>query len=148
MNNTSESQQPARILLVEDSPGDIILTRKAFEQARILNELVVIENGEDAIKYLKTTSPLKKPDLILLDLNLPRVNGYEVLSFIKSAPILKRIPVIILTTSSTEMDIIKSYDLHANGYIIKPVKFSSLVESLTSFQDFWLNVVRLPDTKE
>lgn len=132
------------ILLVEDSEGDILLTKKALERGRFKNNLHVVHDGEEAIDFLTSTDSVR-PDLILLDLNLPRVNGQEVLKYVKTTENLKRIPVIILTTSESEKDILQTYDLHANGYIVKPVDVSQFFNVVSQIQDFWFTVVKLPD---
>jgi len=141
------SIRPVEILLVEDSSADILITREAFEQARILNTMHVAEDGVQAMQFLHKegeygASP--DPDLILLDLNLPRKNGLEVLAEIKADPKLKTIPVAILTTSSAEQDIIESYGLHANCYIVKPVQFENFVEAIQQINRFWFTIVTLP----
>ena len=143
----TKSIRPVEILLVEDSPADVLMTREAFEQARLVNTLHVVDDGEQALAFLRqegmyASSP--RPDLILLDLNLPRKNGVEVLAEIKSDPQLQTIPVVILTTSHTEQDILSSYDLHANCYIVKPVGFEKFFKAVQSIQDFWFSVVTLP----
>lgn len=143
----TKSIRPVEILLVEDSPADVLMTRDAFEQARLVNTLHVVDDGVQALAFLRqegmyASSP--RPDLILLDLNLPRKNGVEVLAEIKSDPKLQSIPVVILTTSHTEQDILDSYDLHANCYIVKPVGFEKFLKAVQSIQDFWFSVVTLP----
>ena len=143
----TKSIRPVEILLVEDSPADVLMTREAFEQARLVNTLHVVDDGEQALAFLRqegmyASSP--RPDLILLDLNLPRKNGVEVLEEIKSDPQLQSIPVVILTTSHTEQDILSSYGLHANCYIVKPVGFEKFFKAIQSIQDFWFSVVTLP----
>jgi two-component system response regulator len=139
--------RPIEILLVEDSPTDILMTQEAFEQAGLLSHLHVVEDGVEALAFLGhqgryATAP--RPDLILLDLNLPRKNGQEVLTELKADEALKSIPVIILTTSQADEDILKSYGYHANGYISKPVEFTSFVETVRAIQHFWFNIVILP----
>jgi chemotaxis family two-component system response regulator Rcp1 len=135
------------ILLVEDSPGDVRLTRLALEEAKVANHLHVAGDGVEAMDYLHRRGAhggAARPDLILLDLNLPRMDGREVLAEIKQDPDLKRIPVIVLTTSDAERDILKSYDLHANCYLVKPVDVNSFFEQIRSLEGFWLSIVRLP----
>ena len=135
------------ILLVEDNPGDADLTREAFEDAKIANNLFVAEDGEEALYFLKKTEGFKDvptPDVILLDLNLPKVSGHEVLNFIKNNDSLRRIPVIILTSSETDIDILKSYNLHANSFITKPVDLEKFLDVVKTVEDFWLRVVKLP----
>jgi CheY-like chemotaxis protein len=138
---------PIDILLVEDNLGDIRLTREALKDSKILNTLNVVRNGEQAIDYLRKTAryaDAARPDLILLDLNLPKKNGREVLAEIKTDPELKRIPVVILTTSRAEQDVVETYNLHANCYIVKPVKFDEFANVIRSIEDFWFAIVKLP----
>lgn len=139
--------KPIEILLVEDSPTDIELTLEALKDARLKNNVTVIENGVDALAFLRKDAPYtdaKTPDLILLDLNLPRKDGHEVLSELKADPDLAVIPVVVLTTSAADEDIVKSYKLHANCYIIKPVDFTQFLSAVQSIEDFWFTVVKLP----
>ncbi len=131
------------ILLVEDNPGDVELTREAFLEGKISNNLNVARDGIEALEYLKNTRN-PRPDIVLLDLNLPRKSGLEVLSAIKDDPLLQAIPVVVLTTSQDEEDIAKSYRSHANCYISKPVDFDKFLRVVRSLEDFWLTVVRLP----
>ncbi len=145
--NTKTHPRPIEILLVEDSPADILITREAFEEAKLLNTIHVAEDGVEALAFLRRQGPhasAPRPDLILLDLNLPRKNGREVLAEIKADDGLKTIPVIILTTSSADDDILKAYDLHANCYVIKPVGFDNFFKAVQSIQNFWFSVVALP----
>lgn len=138
---------PIHILLVEDNEGDILLIKEAFEEARIVNEIRTVKDGEKAILYLKKSDPytdVKVPDLILLDVNLPRKNGHEVLAFIKTSPGLKQIPVVMLTTSSSEKDIIESYRNHANCYITKPVEVDKFMDAILKIEEFWIELVKLP----
>ncbi len=135
------------ILLVEDNPGDIRLTQEALKEGNIPNNLHTVMDGAEAIKFLfreGTYTEAKRPDLILLDLNLPKKDGREVLSKIKADNDLKKIPVVVLTTSNAETDILKAYDLHANCYITKPVDFNRFIEVIKSIEQFWLTIVRLP----
>lgn len=135
------------ILLVEDNPADVRLTREALHDARIANRLHVVIDGEKALAFLRRQPPYEdapRPGLVLLDLNLPRVDGREVLAQIKTDPELHSIPVIVLTTSKAEGDILLSYDRHANCYITKPVDFAEFVSALQSLESFWLAVVTLP----
>ncbi|MCU1396657.1 MAG: response regulator [Ilumatobacteraceae bacterium] len=139
--------QPIEILLVEDDPGDVLMTQEAFSDYKIANRLSVVSNGEDAISYLRKQgrfADVATPDLVLLDLNLPRRDGREVLLDIKGDPHLRRIPVVILTTSEAEEDVIAAYDLHANAYVRKPVDFEQFVAAVRAIDDFFITVVRLP----
>lgn len=138
---------PVEILLVEDNPGDVCLIQEAFHDAGLSVTLNVARDGEEAHDFLRREgkhASAHKPDLILLDLNLPRKDGRELLGVIKSDPALRRIPVIVLTTSKSERDIAKSYDLHANCYIIKPVGIEALTNVVRSIEHFWLKVTTLP----
>ena len=136
-----------KVLLVEDSPGDVRLTMEALKEAKVLNNLNVAGDGIEALAFLKREGAHAKaprPDVILLDLNLPKKDGREVLAEIKADPNLRRIPIVVLTTSRAEEDIIRAYDLHANCYITKPVDFKQFLEVVQSIEDFWLTVVKLP----
>ena len=138
---------PIEILLVEDDPGDVLMTREAFEDHKVTNRLTVVTNGEDAIAYLRRQgryADAPTPDLVLLDLNLPRRDGREVLADIKGDPDLRRIPVVVLTTSDAEEDVVAAYDLHANAYVRKPVDFEQFVSAVRAIDDFFITVVRLP----
>ena len=142
-----ESSQPIEILMVEDNPSDVRLTREAFKDAKVLNNMSVATDGEDALKFLKREGPYKdapRPDLILLDLNLPKMNGKEVLGEIKRDPDLKRIPVVVLTTSDNEQDVRKAYDLHVNAYVRKPVDLDQFIKIVEAVEGFWLSVVKFP----
>lgn len=135
------------ILMVEDSPIDVLMAREALQQAKVLNNLSVTENGVEALAFLRRENQYAgapRPDLILLDLNMPRKDGREVLQELKADPDLKYIPVVVLTTSKAEEDIVKSYGLHANCYITKPVDFERFVAVVQTIQDFWFTVVTLP----
>ena len=139
--------RPVEILLVEDSPGDVRLTKEALKEGKILNHLHVVGDGVEALAFLRqegSYAGAPRPDLILLDLNLPRKDGREVLESIKEDPDLRRIPVVILTTSSAERDVLQSYDLHANCYVTKPVDLEQFISVVRSVEDFWLTVVKLP----
>jgi chemotaxis family two-component system response regulator Rcp1 len=139
--------KPIEILLVEDNPGDADLAREALEGGKIKNNLFVVADGEAAMDFLFKTGPyadMPRPDLILLDLNLPRKDGREVLADIKAHKDLKRIPVVILTTSKSEEDILKSYNLHANCYITKPIDLNQFIKVVRCIEDFWLSIVVLP----
>ena len=145
-----KSVNPIEILLVEDNEDDIILTKEAFEENRLANKLNVVKTGMDAIRYLKKEGPFSdavKPNIILLDLNLPEMSGIEVLQNIKNEEGLKDIPVVILTTSNLEQDIIKSYKLHANCYINKPVSLDEFFEVIKIFGKFWFSIVTLPENE-
>ena len=142
--------KPVTILLVEDNEGDVGLVEEVFEDAKIRNILHVAEDGEEAMLFLNKKNPyndVPTPDIILLDLNLPQKDGREVLEEIKNDENLKRIPVVVLTTSKAEEDILKSYNLHANSYITKPVDFDQFIKVIRAIEDFWLEVVRLPNEK-
>jgi chemotaxis family two-component system response regulator Rcp1 len=138
---------PIEVLLVEDSPGDVRLTREAFKDAKVHINLHVASDGAEAMDFLNREgkhSDVPRPDLILLDLNLPKKDGREVLDEIKQSPVLKSIPVVILTTSASDEDILRSYRLHANCYITKPVGLDGFLEVVKSIDTFWLSVVKLP----
>ncbi|HKA32819.1 MAG TPA: response regulator [Candidatus Binatia bacterium] len=137
----------AKILLVEDNPGDVRLTMEALKEGKILNEISVAEDGVEAIAFLRRTgkyTAVSRPDLILLDLNLPKKDGREVLEEIKGDADLKKIPVVVLTTSAAERDILRAYNLHANCYITKPVDLEQFMRVVQSIEDFWLTIVKLP----
>jgi len=139
--------QEIHILLVDDNEGDILLTKEALEEARIVNRISVAYDGVQALSFLKKEPPFlheESPDLILLDINLPRMDGTELLSIIKRDPELRRIPVIMLTTSSSERDILISYDNHANCYITKPVDLERFMDVVRTIEDFWISIVKLP----
>lgn len=143
----SQNVRPVQILLVEDNPGDIRLTIEALKEAKVLNRLTVVKDGIEALSLLRRQGPHAQaapPDLILLDLNLPRKDGREVLAEIKADDNLKRIPVVILTTSQDEQDMFKTYNLHANCYITKPVDFEQFINVVKLVDDFWLGIVTLP----
>ena len=145
--STGTDAAPIEVLLVEDSPGDVRLTREAFKDARVLINLHVVSDGVEAMEFLKLEGKHAKaprPDLILLDLNLPKKDGREVLEEIKESPALKSIPVVILTTSASEADIKQSYQFHANCYIAKPVDLEGFLKVVKSIDNFWLSVVKLP----
>lgn len=140
--------RPIEILLVEDNAADVRLTIEALREGKVKNRLTVARDGEEALEVLERRGgheDAPRPDLILLDLNLPRRDGREVLAAIKANGDLKRIPVVVLTTSSAEADILRSYELHANCYITKPVDLEQFVNVVKSIDDFWLTVVRLPE---
>jgi two-component system, chemotaxis family, response regulator Rcp1 len=137
---------PIEILLVEDNAADVRLTREALREGKVRNNLRVARDGEEALAMLRREGE-PRPDLILLDLNLPRRDGREVLKEIKSDPSLMTIPVVVLTTSGAEADIVKSYSLHANCYITKPVDLDQFITVVKSIDDFWLTIVKLPSDK-
>ena len=147
MNERMNKFKAVEILLVEDNPGDVRLTIEALKESKIINNLNFVEDGIEAMSYLKKEDKYKdktRPDLIILDLNLPKKDGREVLAEIKSDDSLKQIPVVILTTSEAEEDIIKTYDLHANCYITKPVNMEQFIKVVKSVGDFWFSIVMLP----
>jgi CheY-like chemotaxis protein len=136
------------VLLVEDDPGDVLMTREAFEHFRIRNRLHVVSDGDQALQFVRRTGDfagVPRPGLILLDLNLPRRNGLEVLAELKSDEGLLNIPVIVLTTSQADEDILRSYALHANAYISKPVDFDRFIDAIRQIDDFFLTLVKLPN---
>jgi two-component system, chemotaxis family, response regulator Rcp1 len=147
MKTIGADDGPIEVLLVEDSPGDVRLTREAFKDAKVHINLRVAADGAEAMAYLKREGDhanAPRPDLILLDLNLPKKDGREVLAEIKESPTLGSIPVVILTTSASESDIQRSYRLHANCYIAKPVDLEGFLKVVKSIDNFWLSVVKLP----
>lgn len=147
MLETSDPLAPIVILLIEDNPADVRLTEEALKEGKVRNTLSVARDGEEALAYLRRQgryADAARPDLILLDLNLPKMDGREVLAQIKTDPTLRRIPVVVLTTSKAEEDIVKSYNLHANCYITKPVDLEQFITVVKTIDDFWLTVVRLP----
>jgi CheY-like chemotaxis protein len=135
------------VLLVEDDPGDVLMTREAFEENKVANRLAVVSDGESAMAYLRKEgayADAPTPDLVLLDLNLPRLDGREVLAAMKSDAGLRSIPVVVLTTSEAEEDVLRSYALHANAYVTKPVDFQRFIDVVRQIDDFFVQVVRLP----
>jgi CheY-like chemotaxis protein len=139
--------KPIDILLVEDNPGDVRLTREALKEGKVLNNLYVAQDGVEAIAFLKREGKYAgaiRPDIILLDLNLPKKDGHEVLADVKSDPDLRRIPVVILTTSKAEEDVLQSYNLHANCFITKPVDLDQFINVVQAVEDFWFTIVKLP----
>ena len=144
---TGQGGQLVEILLVEDNAGDVRLTREALKEGRIRNRLHVVSDGEHALRFLRRQdeyADAPRPDLILLDLNLPRLDGREVLTDIKNDPRLKQIPVVVLTSSRAEKDLLSAYDQHANCFITKPVGFEDFMEVVRSIESFWLSIVVLP----
>ena len=145
----AEAVRPIEVLLVEDDEGDVLMTREALDEGKVFNRLSVVGDGVEAIAYLRREQPYAdatRPDLVLLDLNLPRRDGRQVLAEVKTDPDLRRIPIVVLTTSEAEEDVLRSYDLHANAYVTKPVDFDRFVEVIRQIDDFWISVVRLPGT--
>jgi two-component system, chemotaxis family, response regulator Rcp1 len=146
-----KQMKPINILLVEDNPADIRLTQEVFKEGRIKNLLNIAMDGEEALKYLRKEDKhinAETPDLVLLDLNLPKKDGREVLAEIKADASLKMLPVIILTTSAAEQDIMNTYANHANCYIMKPVDLAQFINVVRSIEEFWLTVVKLPNKEE
>jgi CheY-like chemotaxis protein len=147
MSMTEQPVRPIEVLLVEDDEGDVLMTREALAEGKVLNRLNVVNDGVEAVEYLRqegTYSDASRPDLILLDLNLPKKDGRQVLEEVKEDENLRRIPVIVLTTSAADEDILRSYNLHANAYVTKPVDFDRFVEVIRQIDDFFISVVRLP----
>jgi len=143
----NDLSSPIEILLVEDNPGDVRLTQEVLKEGKVHNQLSVVENGVQALSFLKKENGYKDaptPDLILLDLNMPKKDGREVLLDIKKDKDLKKIPVVVLTTSQAEEDILKVYDLNANCYVSKPVDLAQFIDVVKSIEDFWLSIVKLP----
>ena len=150
MNHDSIDLRPIEILLIEDNPGDVDLTKEALQDAKVHNRLHVVDDGAKAVDFLFKRgeyADVPRPDIILLDLNLPKKDGRQVLVEIKADPQLAEIPVVILTTSQAEEDILRSYQLHANCYITKPVDFKQFMRVVKSIEEFWLTVVKLPKRK-
>lgn len=143
--------RPIEILLVEDNPGDVRLTQEVFKEGKVRNQMNVVWNGEEALSYLRQEGRFmnaSRPDLILLDLNLPRKGGREVLAEIKTDPKLRCIPVVVLTTSEAEQDIVESYNQHANCYIVKPVNLDQFIGVVRTVEGFWLQTVKLPPNEK
>jgi chemotaxis family two-component system response regulator Rcp1 len=143
----ARSSSAIEILLVEDNPADVRLTQEALRESKLSNRMHAVGDGEQALRFLRregehAESP--RPDLVLLDLNLPRLSGREVLAQVKADPDLRRIPVVVLTTSEAEEDIVRSYDLHANAYVRKPVDFHQFTDVVRLIEDFWFTLVKLP----
>ena len=142
-----QARRPATVLLVEDNEGDVILTQEALRDAKLHVDLECVVDGHEALAYLRREGDRAgavTPDLILLDLNMPRMDGRELLEIIKKDPELRKIPVVVLTTSAAEIDVLKSYDLQANCYITKPIDFDQFQQIVTQVKDFWFTLVRLP----
>jgi CheY-like chemotaxis protein len=143
----AEAVRPIEVLLVEDDEGDVLMTREALDEGKVVSRLTVVGDGVEAMAYLRRAGEYEdavRPDLVLLDLNLPRRDGRQVLEDIKSDPDLRRIPIVVLTTSEAEEDVLRSYDLHANAYVTKPVDFGRFVEVIRQIDEFFISVVRLP----
>jgi CheY-like chemotaxis protein len=138
---TQPEAEPISVLLVEDDPGDVVLIQEAFEHNKVRNTLHVVGDGVEAMGFLRAGN---RPDLILLDLNLPRKDGREVLAEVKGDAALRSIPIVVLTTSKAEEDILRSYDLHANAYVTKPVDFNRFIEVVRQIDEFFVTVVKLP----
>jgi CheY-like chemotaxis protein len=147
-NGERDGAKPIEILLVEDSPGDVRLTRECLKDAKVGNTLHVVNDGVEALAFLRRQgkyASAARPDLILLDLNLPKKDGREVLAEIKADEDLRRIPVVVLTISKSEEDVLKTYELHANCYIVKPIDLNQFIGVVKSIEEFWLTIVKLPD---
>ncbi|ACT47037.1 response regulator [Methylotenera mobilis] len=148
----SEVSRQVEFLLAEDKPGDVRLTQEALRESKISNNLNVVKDGVEALAFLRKEGPYADaptPDVVLLDLNLPKKDGREVLAEIKSDPLLKRIPVVIVTSSEAEKDILRTYDLHANCYVSKPVDLDQFIKVIQAIESFWLTIVKLPsDVKD
>ena len=147
MNSMESNTRSIEILLVEDNPGDARLTLEAMREAKMSNRIHVVEDGVEAMEFLRRQGRFgdaPRPDLILLDLNLPKKDGREVLAEVKADPVLKRIPVVVLTTSRAEEDVLRAYDLHANCYVTKPVDLEQFMRIVSLIDEFWIKVVTLP----
>ena len=150
MSTPDPAPAPVVVLLVEDDPGDVLMIREAFEENKVRNELHVCSDGEDALLFLRQEGPHEaapRPDLVLLDLNLPRRDGREVLAEIKADERLRTIPVVVLTTSEAEEDVLRSYALHANAYVTKPVDFDRFIDVVRQIDEFFVTVVKLPGAR-
>lgn len=150
-SNAYEAGKPIDILLVEDNPGDADLAKEALDSSKVRNRLFIVDDGVKAMEFLRKEGEYQgvpKPDLILLDLNLPRMDGRQVLAEVKRDQNLRMIPIVILTTSSAEEDILRSYNLHANCYITKPIDLNQFMKVVRTIEDFWLTIVRLPPNGE
>jgi CheY-like chemotaxis protein len=145
--NVARTGKVIDVLLVEDDPGDVLMTREAFEDNKVANRLQVVSDGVSALAFLRKEgehADAPTPDLVLLDLNLPRMDGREVLEAMKNDAALRSIPVVVLTTSEAEEDVVRSYSLHANAYVTKPVDFDRFIEVVRQIDEFFVEVVRLP----
>ena len=150
MSSPEPPPSPVVVLLIEDDPGDVLMIREAFDENKVRNELHVCSDGEDALAFLRQEAPHEaapRPDLVLLDLNLPRKDGREVLAEIKADDRLRTIPVVILTTSEAEEDVLRSYALHANAYVTKPVDFDRFIDVVRQIDEFFVSVVKLPGAR-
>jgi len=144
----TDTEKPVEVLLAEDNPGDVMLTKKALEQGKLANNLHVVTDGVEALEYLRQDGEYAdepRPDLVLLDLNMPRKDGQDVLEELQDDPELGRIPVVVLTSSESEEDIARSYELNANAYLTKPVDFEGFIETVNRMENFWFKVVKLPE---
>lgn len=151
MTDGARALRPIEILMVEDNPGDVRLTREALKGGKVWNELTVVTDGVAALDYLHHRAPYEavaRPDLVLLDLNLPKKDGREVLAVMKADPSLKKIPVVILTTSQAEEDVVRAYKLNANCYVTKPVDFEQFTRIVQAIEQFWLTIATLPPRDE
>lgn len=151
INSLMNKQRPAQILLVEDNRGDVLLTKRAFKESKLSNELMVAMSGEQALEMIRKQgeySDFETPDIVLLDLNLPQISGQDVLKAIKDDDKLRNIPVIVLSSSRADQDVVKSYNLHANGYIIKPINIDKFKDVISSLEEFWFKLVVLPDAED
>jgi CheY-like chemotaxis protein len=149
MTAPADGKSPIEVLLVEDDPGDVLMTREAFEDNKVANTLHVVNDGAEALAFLRKEGEhagAPTPDLVLLDLNLPRMDGREVLAAVKADDELRQIPIVVLTTSEAEEDVLRSYALHANAYVTKPVDFDRFIEVVRKIDDFFVSVVRLPNS--
>jgi chemotaxis family two-component system response regulator Rcp1 len=147
----NDNNEPIEILLVEDNPGDARLAVEALKDSKVHNNLYHVEDGEEAMEFLRRRgeyADAPQPDLVLLDLNLPRKDGREVLEEIKADPNLRCIPVVVLTTSEAERDLVRTYDLHANAYVVKPLDLDRFIEVVQAIEDFWFAIVKLPPKVE
>ena len=147
----SPNTEPINILLVEDNPGDARLAVEALRDSKVHNKLYHVEDGVEAMKFLRRQAAdgrVPPPDLVLLDLNLPKKDGREVLAEIKEDPDLRLVPVVVLTTSAAERDLLKSYDLHANAYIVKPIDLGQFIDVVQAIENFWFTVVKLPPARD
>jgi len=147
MSMSPDRPDPIEVLLVEDDPGDVLLIREAFEDNKVANRLHVVADGVEALEFMRQTgayADAPRPDLVLLDLNLPRKDGREVLAEVKDDERLRTIPVVVLTTSQAEEDVLRSYDLHANAYVTKPVDFDRFIGVVRQIDQFFVSVVKLP----